>query len=75
MTRKNFIIYPFWIFLFILTLTSCGSKKRVALPADFKGPKELSRLYGVRITPDDNIFLLTSSMRHPSSFRIGIDIK
>ena len=44
--------------LFVLTLTSCGSKKqRVALPADFKGPKELSRLYGVRLTPDDNIFL------------------
>ena len=57
MTRKNFIISYLWLFLFVLVLTSCGSKKRVALPADFKGPKELSRLYGVRITPDDNIFL------------------
>lgn len=57
MTRKNFIRSHFWILLFILTLTSCGSKKRVVLPADFKGPKELSRLYGVRITGDDNIFL------------------
>ena len=57
MTRRSFIISHLWIFLFILALTSCGSKKRVALPADFKGPKELSRLYGVRITPDDNIFL------------------
>ena len=43
--------------LISLLLTSCGSKKRVALPADFKGPKELSRLYGVRITAEDNIFL------------------
>lgn len=50
-------IFSLWLFLFVLVLTSCGSKKRVALPADFKGPKELSRLYGVRITPDDNIFL------------------
>ena len=57
MTRKNFIISYLWLYLFVLVLTSCGSKKRVALPADFKGPKELSRLYGVRITPDDNIFL------------------
>ena len=58
MTRKNFILSFLWIFLFTLVLTSCGTKKqRVALPADFKGPKELSRLYGVRITPDDNIFL------------------
>lgn len=37
---------------------SCGGKKQqVILPADFKGPKELSRLYGVRLTSDDNIFL------------------
>lgn len=50
-------IFSLWLFLFILALTSCGSKKRVALPADFKGPKELSRLYGVRITAEDNIFL------------------
>ena len=50
-------IFSLWLFLFVLVLTSCSSKKRVALPADFKGPKELSRLYGVRITPDDNIFL------------------
>ena len=58
MTRKNFILSFWGIFLFTLVLTSCGTKKqRVALPADFKGPKELSRLYGVRITPDDNIFL------------------
>ena len=57
MTRRNFIISHLWMLLFILALTSCGSKKRVALPADFKGPKELSRLYGVLITPDANIFL------------------
>ena len=41
------------IFILLICLTSCGSKKqqKVALPADFKGPKELSRLYGVRLTP------------------------
>lgn len=39
-------------------VTACGGKKQaIVLPADFKGPKELSRLYGVRLTPDDNIFL------------------
>ena len=39
--------------------SSCGSRRqeKVILPADFKGPKELSRLYGVRLTPDDNIYL------------------
>lgn len=58
MIHKKYNLFFFWILLFVLTLTSCGSKKqRVALPADFKGPKELSRLYGVRLTPDDNIFL------------------
>ena len=38
------------IFILLICLTSCGSKKqqKVALPADFKGPKELARLYGVR---------------------------
>lgn len=48
---------PFLVFFLILIFSSCGSKRRVALPSDFKGPKELSRLYGVKITPDDNIFL------------------
>lgn len=57
MTCKNFILSSFWILLSVLLLASCGSKERVILPADFKGPKELSRLYGVRIIPDDNIFL------------------
>lgn len=50
-------------FLLVVMLTgllgSCGSRKqpKVILPADFKGPKELSRLYGVRLTPEDNIYL------------------
>lgn len=58
MIHKKYNLFFFWILLFVLALTSCGSKKqRVALPSDFKGPKELSRLYGVRLTPDDNIFL------------------
>ena len=40
------------IFILLICLTSCGSKKqqKVALPADFKGPKELARLYGVRLS-------------------------
>ena len=82
MTRRSFIISHLWIFLFILALTSCGSKKRVALPADFKGPKELSRLYGVRITPDDNIFLynegakwLGTPHRMGGSTKRGVDRK
>ena len=53
------------IFILLICLTSCGSKKqqKVALPADFKGPKELARLYGVRITPEDNIFLYNEGAR------------
>lgn len=53
------------IFLLVLCLTSCGSSKqqKIALPADFKGPKELGRLYGVRITPNDNIFLYNEGAR------------
>lgn len=36
------------IFILLICLTSCGSKKqqKVALPADFKGPKELARYMG-----------------------------
>lgn len=57
MARKHFLSF-FIILIVSLVITSCGSKKqRVALPADFKGPKELARLYGIRITPEDNIFL------------------
>ena len=66
MTRRNFITsyYIGILLLLILTLTSCGSKKQqVALSADFKGPKELSRLYGVRLTSDDNIYLYNEGAR------------
>ena len=64
MTRRNFIILYIGILLFFLALTSCGSKKQcVVLPSDFKGPKELTRLYGVRITPEDNIFLYNEGAR------------
>lgn len=43
----------------ILLLVSCASRRveQVSLPADFKGPKALERLYGVKITENDNIFL------------------
>ncbi|MEG1545458.1 MAG: NlpC/P60 family protein [Tannerellaceae bacterium] len=65
MTQK--IIRPLYFFAFLMLLAvmlaSCGNKKRVSLPADFKGPKELSRLYGVRIMPDDNIYLYNAGAR------------
>ena len=56
--------FPLLLLLAILVagvFSSCGSRRqeKVILPADFKGPKELSRLYGVRLTPDDNIYLYT----------------
>jgi len=52
----NYRLLSYIVFV-ILLLSSCGSKQKVILPADFKGPKELSRLYGVRLTADDNIYL------------------
>lgn len=53
-----------YLLFFVLCVASCGSKKKsVALPSDFKGPKELSRLYGVRITPEDNIYLYNEGAR------------
>lgn len=57
MKRKYFLQTALFICILLLS-TACGSKKqRVTLPAGFKGPKELSRLYGVRLTPEDNIYL------------------
>jgi cell wall-associated NlpC family hydrolase len=40
-------------------MTACGSRKsqRIDLPADFKGPAELERIYKLKITPEDNIYL------------------
>lgn len=52
--RGLFVALVFGLLLFF---SSCGSKQQVMLPADFKGPQELSRLYGVKITPNDNIYL------------------
>lgn len=65
MTRRSFIVLWISMILFVWLGTSCGSKKsqRVALPADFKGPRELSRLYGVKLTPGDNIFLYNEGAR------------
>lgn len=63
MRRKNFLQLSLFLCILFL-LASCGSKKQqIALPTDFKGPKELSRLYGVRLTPDDNIFLYNEGAR------------
>ena len=57
MKRKNVSI-KILILTLSLLFTACGTRQaQIILPADFKGPKELSRLYGVRITPNDNIFL------------------
>ena len=57
MLSKRFLYSGVFLFLLVVLLSSCGSKQKVVLPPNFKGPKELSRLYGVRITPDDNIYL------------------
>jgi len=64
----------------LLLFSSCKSKQRVILPADFKGPKELSRLYGVRLTPDNNIYLYNAGAkwlgvpyRYGGSTRKGVD--
>jgi len=56
MKRQNASILYILLLIPIL-FASCGSKQKVVLPANFKGPKELSRLYGVKITPNDNIYL------------------
>lgn len=69
-----------YIICTILLFSSCGSRKRVALSSDFKGPKELSRIYGVRLTPNDNIYLynegakwLGTPHRMGGSTRKGVD--
>ena len=65
MTRRNFIAACWAWILGLLLLSSCGSRKmkQVSLPADFKGPKELGRIYGVKITEYDNIFLYNEGAR------------
>ncbi len=57
MTRRNFIGIMGVAAALLTGFVSCRSRQRVVLPADFKGPKELSRLFGIRLTPNDNIFL------------------
>lgn len=64
MKFRNTPVVTILFFVVSLLLAACGSKKQqVALPSDFKGPKELSRLYGVRITPEDNIYLYNEGAR------------
>jgi len=55
---RTIIRIAFLLFTFCF-LFACGSSRqaKVVLPANFKGPKELERIYGLRITPNDNIFL------------------
>jgi len=57
MSDQQFIYPLFYLFLISLLLSGCGSKQKVTLPRDFKGPRELERIYGVRIPPNDNIYL------------------
>ena len=79
MIRRNLIGIALLVCL-LAFLSACGSRQRVVLPADFKGPKELSRLYGVRLTPNDNIYLynegakwLGVSYRNGGLTRRGVD--
>lgn len=62
---KTALSWGLCLLLLTLSLEGCGSRKTstVTLPADFKGPKELARLYGVRITEYDNIFLYNEGAR------------
>lgn len=55
----------FVMLMCFLLLTSCASRKaeRITLPADFKGPRALERLYGVEVTEYDNIFLYNEGAR------------
>ncbi|MDD4514490.1 NlpC/P60 family protein [Massilibacteroides sp.] len=57
MFEKRFLFSGLFFFFVALFLSSCSSKQQVTLPPNFKGPKELGRIYGMRITPDDNIYL------------------
>ncbi|MDL2265548.1 NlpC/P60 family protein [Parabacteroides sp. OttesenSCG-928-G07] len=67
--------------LFLLLLPACKSKRElVVLPADFKGPNELSALYGFRLTPNDNIYLYNEGSkwlgvpyRYGGSTKLGVD--
>ena len=63
--RKTALFQLVCLLFLTLSLGSCGSRKTgtVALPADFFFPKELARLYGVRITENDNIFLYNEGAR------------
>lgn len=57
MPTINSLFYRLTFLFLLLLLSACGSKREVILPPDFKGPQELSKLYGVRLTPNDNIYL------------------
>ncbi len=63
--EKNNVLGFVLVLILFAGLSSCAGKRQpqIALPADFKGPKELARLYGVRITPNDNIFLYNEGAR------------
>ncbi len=64
MTRRDFLAMTASGVLAWL-MAGCGSRKvlQISLPDDFKGPQELGRLYGMKITPNDNIFLYNEGAR------------
>ncbi|MGM9760428.1 MAG: C40 family peptidase [Parabacteroides sp.] len=64
MVKRTFFLFTA-LFGLLLVSFACASHKqeRVALPADFKGPKALEKIYGVRITADDNIYLYNEGAR------------
>ena len=64
MNRIAFFRYLGGMLGSLLLLVACGPKRNtVVLPADFKGPKALERIYGVRITEHDNIYLYNEGAR------------
>ena len=64
MKRRHFLLYCSVLLSFLFLFPSCGTRRQqVVLPPDFKGPRELSRLYGVRLTPNDNIYLYNAGAR------------
>ncbi|MDR1981825.1 MAG: C40 family peptidase [Tannerellaceae bacterium] len=63
----------FLLLLFLLVLTtSCGTRRRLSAPAGVESRAELSRRFGVRITPEDHLHLYaTASKWLGTPYRMG----